>query len=398
MEHHPIKIISPPLWRAIQRKNFSRVESLADFLQLDSHLRSQILLHPEFPFQVPLRLAEKMAKGTLDDPLTRQFLPTLQEAEIHPQFVSDPVCDASFITEGKLLQKYRGRVLLICTGACAMHCRYCFRQNFAYERSLTHPSSAQRSSTHSSAFDRELKIIEQDNSVHEVILSGGDPLSLSDDALWQILGPLAKMPHIRRIRFHTRFPIGIPERIDEGFLDLIAHVPQQIYFVIHCNHPKELDSCIFDRLEALQRLRVIILNQAVLLKNVNDNADTQTQLAEELADRGILYYYLHQLDKVKGAAHFKSRRRRAGPCGRNHSPALRLCRSKIRARNFRRAEQDADHLKISCIKMQKGCRSLFFYTQFNLPFYPRPHLKKFLIQLCNKFRIFYFPAFYKGVF
>lgn len=291
MKKLPIQTNGPPLWRAIQRKSFSQVDSLADFLQLDAHLRSQILLHPQFPLQVPLRLAEKMAKRTLDDPLVRQFLPTLQEANHHPHYKPDPVCDAAFIEEGRLLRKYSGRVLLICTGACAMHCRYCFRQNFAYQPPF--------------AFDKELKIIQEDSTIHEVILSGGDPLSLSDEALLQILRPLGNMSHIRRIRFHTRFPIGIPERIDDGFLNLIANIPQQIYFVIHCNHPNELDPYIFDQLKALQRLGCILLNQAVLLKNVNDTPDTQELLAKELADRGILYYYLHQLDKVSGASHFE---------------------------------------------------------------------------------------------
>jgi EF-P beta-lysylation protein EpmB len=253
--------------------------------------RAQLIARPDFPLQVPFRLAQKMAKGTLDDPLVKQFLPLSKELQVHPQFVLDPVCDASFQEEGKLLRKYEGRVLLVCTSACAMHCRYCFRQHFAYSSSR--------------GYEEELTSIEQDLSIHEVILSGGDPLSLSDEILGQILGRLAKLPHIRRIRFHTRFPIGIPERIDEEFLNLIASLPQQIYFVIHCNHPRELDQEIFDRLRALQRLGCIILNQAVLLKGINDNASTLQQLAEQLVNQGILFYYLHQLDRVQGAAHFE---------------------------------------------------------------------------------------------
>jgi EF-P beta-lysylation protein EpmB len=284
-----IKVI-PSSWRAILRKNFTRVEALANFLELNEEQRAQLVIRPGFPIQVPFRLAQKMAKGTLDDPLVKQFLPLSQELQIHPQFVLDPVCDASFQEEGKLLRKYEGRVLLVCTSACAMHCRYCFRQHFAYP---------------SKGFDEELKSIEQDLSIHEVILSGGDPLSLSDEILAQILGKLGKLPHIQRIRFHTRFPIGIPERIDDDFLNLIASLPQQIYFIIHCNHPRELDQEIFDRLKALQRLGCIILNQAVLLKGINDDALTLQQLAEQLANQGVIFYYLHQLDRVQGAAHFE---------------------------------------------------------------------------------------------
>jgi EF-P beta-lysylation protein EpmB len=288
----PLLKISPPsAWKMILRKNFTRVEQLADFLKLTASQREQIILRPGFPLQVPLRLAEKMAKSNLEDPLVKQFLPMREEQNVHAGYVLDPVCDASFQHNGKLLRKYEGRVLLVCTSACAMHCRYCFRQNFDYDTSKV--------------FEEELAEIEQDLSIHEVILSGGDPLSLSDSVLGQLLGRLSKFPHIRRIRFHTRFPIGIPERIDDDFLDLIRSIPQQVYFVIHCNHPHELDHEILDRLMLLQKSGCILLNQAVLLKGVNDDVSTLHQLAEQLANHGILFYYLHQLDRVQGAAHFE---------------------------------------------------------------------------------------------
>lgn len=287
----PVIKTAPPSWRTILKSHFTRLESLADFLKLNENQRAQLNLRPNFPLQVPLRLAQKMAKGTLEDPIVKQFLPILQEGLAHPEFILDPVCDEAFQEKGKLLRKYEGRVLLICTSACAMHCRYCFRQHFAY-------SSFK-------GFEEELIYIEQDLSIHEVILSGGDPLSLSDEILAGILQRLAKLPHIRRIRFHTRFPIGVPERIDESFLNLVAQLPQQIYFVIHCNHPRELDQEIFDCLKNLQRLGCLILNQAVLLKGVNDDIQTLCLLAEQLANQGIIFYYLHQLDRVQGAAHFE---------------------------------------------------------------------------------------------
>ncbi len=286
-----LKMAPISVWRSILRKNFTRVDQFADFLELNDAQRAQLILKPHFAFQVPLRLAEKMPKGTLDDPLVRQFLPLQAELKHHPDFVSDPVCDQAFQKEKKLLHKYDGRVLLVCTSACAMHCRYCFRQNFSYETDKT--------------FEKELACIEQDLSVHEVILSGGDPLSLSDEMLAYLLESLAKLPHIRRIRFHTRFPIGIPERIDDSFLSLIAVVPQQVYFIIHCNHPRELDQDVLQHLNALQRLGCIIMNQAVLLKGVNDDVHTLKQLCEQLSNHGILPYYLHQLDRVQGTAHFE---------------------------------------------------------------------------------------------
>ena len=286
-----LNMIPSPTWRTILRKNFTRVELLADFLELNEEQRAQLVFKPEFPLQVPLRLAQKMAKGTLNDPLVRQFLPLRQELQLQANFALDPVCDIDFKEEGKILQKYEGRVLLVCTSACAMHCRFCFRQHFPYETSRS--------------FAKELAWIEQDLSIHEVILSGGDPLSLSEETLSELIEGLAKLPHIRRIRFHTRFPIGIPERIDEDFLNLITNTPQQIYFVIHCNHPRELDNDILDRLKALQRLGCIILNQAVLLQGVNDDVHTLKQLCEQLANHGILPYYLHQLDRVQSSTHFE---------------------------------------------------------------------------------------------
>ncbi len=288
--HPPLHGTPPASWRSIQRQNFTHIERLADFLQLDKSQRSRLQLRPDFPLQLPLRLAKKMTKGTLDDPLVRQFVPLQEEACTHADFIKDPVCDARFQHKG-LLRKYEGRCLLLCTSACAMHCRYCFRQHLAYDAS---PS-----------FEEELTAIASDPSIHEVILSGGDPLSLSDETLERLLHPLSSMPAIKRIRFHTRFPIGIPERIDEPFLRLIARLPQQIYFVIHCNHPRELDEEILDRLQALQKLRCVILNQAVLLKGVNDDLNPLIELAERLVDHGVLFYYLHQLDKVHGALHFE---------------------------------------------------------------------------------------------
>ncbi|WP_068468534.1 KamA family radical SAM protein [Candidatus Protochlamydia phocaeensis] len=288
----PIPLITPAPWRAILRENFNRVEALADFLELSSQQRQQLLFKPTFAINVPLRLAQKMAKQNLDDPLVRQFLPTRQENENHPDFVLDPVQDETFRCEAKLLHKYEGRVLLVCTSACAMHCRYCFRQNFSYDRE-------------DKLFLAEIEAIRSDASIHEVILSGGDPLSLSDETLKSLLDQLNAIPHLKRLRFHTRFPIGIPERIDDSFLRLISACSKQLFFVIHCNHPKELGADLFARLKELQKLGCVLLNQAVLLKGVNDDAPTLRTLCEELADQGILPYYLHQLDRVQGTAHFE---------------------------------------------------------------------------------------------
>ncbi|MBI3508874.1 MAG: KamA family radical SAM protein [Chlamydiia bacterium] len=280
-----------PFWRELQRENFTRIESLADFLELSASLRLHLLKDPRFILNVPYRLAAKMAKNTLDDPLVRQFLPLLEEETAAPHMAEDPVQDKSFRKTKKLLQKYPGRTLIVTTGACAMHCRYCFRKNFPYEVETT-------------GYAAELAAIHSDPSLTEVILSGGDPLSLSDGALATLLLALDKIPHLKRVRFHSRFPIGIPERIDDSFLNLLAQCRKQIIFVIHCNHPKELDTDVIEALKKIQRLGIPVLNQSVLLHKVNDDEATQLQLAEALVNAGILPYYLHLNDPVIGSGHF----------------------------------------------------------------------------------------------
>lgn len=284
--------LQPQLWRQILRQNFTDWQQFADFLELSLEQRQEILAKPRFTLNVPMRIAGKIAKRQLDDPLLIQFLPIHAENERVEGFVSDPVNDGCFSKTSKLLHKYQGRALLVCTSACAMHCRFCFRQNYDYD-------------TQSSSFENELKQIASDATIHEVILSGGDPLSLSNKTLCSLLESLGKILHVRRIRFHTRFPIGIPERITNEFLAILENSPQQIWFVIHCNHPRELDDEILTKLKQIQKLGIPVLNQAVLLRGVNDNATILKELCERLADHGILPYYLHQLDRVHGTAHFE---------------------------------------------------------------------------------------------
>lgn len=281
----------PPLWRKIQRTNFTDWNLLADFLELSSVDREKIVKAPRFSLNLPVRLAEKMAKKTLQDPILKQFVPLIHEKSPNKRFCLDPVKDATFQKTPKLLQKYDGRALLITTSACAMHCRYCFRQNYDYEIKTD--------------FSKEIEWIAHERSIREVILSGGDPLSLGNQTLRALLTGLSKIPHLTKIRFHTRFPIGIPERIDEEFVALLDEIPQSIWFVIHTNHPNELDEDIFNALTKLQRRGYVLLNASVLLKGVNDDVDTQYALSQKLTDHGILPYYLHQLDPVSGSEEFE---------------------------------------------------------------------------------------------
>lgn len=280
------------MWRKILRTNFTNCERLADFLELSPDQKIEVLQNPRFILNLPLRLAEKIKKGTLDDPILRQFLPIKLETHTNPLFISDPVRDTSCRIEPKLLHKYQGRVLIVTTSACAMHCRYCFRQNFDYD-------------VNGKSYDNELHVIAKDSSITEVILSGGDPLSLSDSSLEKLLKGIAAIPHIERIRFHTRFPIGIPERIDESLLNILKNVRCQLWFIIHSNHPLELDEEVLARLRLLQNHGIPILNQAVLLHKVNDDVTTLKALFEKLINNGIMPYYLHQLDRVQGAMHFE---------------------------------------------------------------------------------------------
>ena len=279
-----------PLWRQIQRENFTRIEPLASFLELSSLNRTKIISSSLFPLNLPRRLAEKIAKNTLDDPIFRQFVPLIEETVSAPGFIPEPVQDTIFRKTKKILQKYKGRALIITTSACAMNCRFCFRQNFPYE-------------TEKSEFEEELTFLSQDPSISEAILSGGDPLSLSNSALASLFKGLDNIPHLRRIRFHSRFPIGIPERIDEPFLDILAASTKQIPSST-ATIPEELDSDVLSAMKKMSSLGIPLLNQSVLVKGVNDDPETLLSLSETLVNAGILPYYLHELDRVVGTSHF----------------------------------------------------------------------------------------------
>ncbi len=278
-----------PIWRQIQRENFTSISSLLDFLEIEE--KSQIDADPRFVLNLPRRLAEKIQKNTLNDPILRQFVPLVDEKTVAPGFVMDPVGDKTFCKTGKILQKYRGRALILTTSACAMHCRFCFRQNFPYETQVT-------------GFEEEIAFLEKDLTIEEVILSGGDPLSLSDQSITTLFARLDAISHIKRIRFHTRFPIGIPERINDSFLNLLKNCRKSIYFVIHCNHPLELDDEVIASLKKIQKLGIPVLSQSVLLKEVNDREGVLFELFQKMVNCGIVPYYLHQLDLVEGTQHF----------------------------------------------------------------------------------------------
>lgn len=279
-------------WQKILRSNFTRLEPLVEFLQLDSDKRDLLTVRKNFPLNLPYRLAEKIRKNTLEDPIFRQFVPLANEHVASESFLLEPLQESNCRVGNKLLHKYSGRALLVCTSACAMHCRYCFRQNFDYN-------------VEEKSFEQELQYLAEDKTLHEVILSGGDPLSLPNERLAPLLKALDAIPHITRIRFHTRFPIGIPERIDNTLLQLLLGLKKKIWVVVHVNHPLELDDTVLAHLKMLSEKGIMLLNQSVLLKGVNDNPAVLAELCNKLVDNNIIPYYLHQLDRVQGAAHFE---------------------------------------------------------------------------------------------
>ncbi|MCB1107614.1 MAG: KamA family radical SAM protein [Chlamydiia bacterium] len=271
------------LWRKIQKTNFTKIEDLAAFLEIDP----KRIATSSFPLNFPRRLAEKVEKGSLDDPILQQFLPSHYESMETAGFTASPISDHLFQKSPLLLQKYQGRVLLMPTSACAMHCRFCFRQNYPYETEKD--------------FTKELQLIKEDPSIYEVILSGGDPLSLSDEKLSRLVKDLEKIPHLKLLRFHTRFPIGIPERITPAFTNILKETSLQPIFILHINHPKEIDDLL---LTSLKKLPVPIMTQTVLLRGINDDTTTLKTLFLTLVSNGIIPYYLHQLDRITQAAHF----------------------------------------------------------------------------------------------
>ncbi len=247
-----------------------------------------------FPLRAPQRFVNRMQPGDPDDPLLRQVLPTRDEHCAVDGYSADPVGDlASAIAPG-VLQKYAGRALLIVTGACAIHCRYCFRRAYPYaSESLSHAD-----------LQAALKVLATDPTIEEVILSGGDPLTLTNDKLAAVLDALTRIPHIRRIRIHTRIPVVLPERIDPQLLELVATCALPVIIVIHCNHANEIDNAVASAMSALSHNGATLLNQSVLLRGVNDSVNALTDLSTRLFEIGVLPYYLHQLDPVAGAAHF----------------------------------------------------------------------------------------------
>ncbi len=248
----------------------------------------------QFPLRVPEPYLQRIEPGNPVDPLLLQVLPQSVEMTLHEGYTNDPLEEAQSNPIPGLVHKYKSRVLIILSGGCAVNCRYCFRRHFPYEGNQL--GKAQ--------WLEILSYLQQDDQINEVIFSGGDPLATPDKRIQSFIHDLEKVPHLKRLRIHSRFPIVIPQRITEGLVSMLAKTRLQSIMVIHANHANEIDGNVEDALTKLHRAGVTLLNQTVLLKGVNDSATALTQLSERLFTAHTLPYYLHLLDKVQGAGHF----------------------------------------------------------------------------------------------
>lgn len=304
------------LWQKELAKSFTELSELLDFLQIEPSstsippdIKSSLFANQEpskneiisvhtkarklFAMRVPRPFANLMQKGNWHDPLLQQVLPQYAEFNEVSGFVSDPLQEHTNKVSG-LIHKYKSRVLLIVRGGCAVNCRYCFRREFPYQDN--HLNKQQ--------YQEVLQYIEKDRHLNEVILSGGDPLMANDEQLAYLISQIENIKHVKRLRIHTRLPVVIPQRVTAPLINTLANTPLNVIVVLHINHANEISPILADKLLALKQVGVTLFNQAVLLKNINDNAKALVTLSETLFDAHVLPYYLYLLDPVKGAAHF----------------------------------------------------------------------------------------------
>jgi EF-P beta-lysylation protein EpmB len=288
----------PSTWQRELSRSITDPAQLLAELELDPKLGTSARAASSlFSLRVTRSYLARMRHGDASDPLLRQVLPLADELIESTGYGPDPLDEHAATRASNLLQKYSGRALLITTQACAIHCRYCFRREFPYSAQAVAEEGAGR-------FGAALDVIANDTTIEEVILSGGDPLSLSDARLTRITDALAAMPHVQRIRVHTRQPIVLPSRVDDGLLAWLRGVKRPLVMVLHTNHPNEIDDEVRSACAKLRSAGVTLLNQSVLLRGVNDSVDTLAQLSRDLMNAGVMPYYLHLPDRVRGTAHF----------------------------------------------------------------------------------------------
>lgn len=282
-------------WQQSLNQSFSRLDELLQFLQLTPELLPSALQSAaSFPLRVPLSYAEKMRRGDPRDPLLLQVLPQSDELHSPANFIADPVGDHAANVAPGLIHKYHGRALLVVTGACAVHCRYCFRREFPYSEHLG-----------ANALKQSIDYLQHHPDIEEIILSGGDPLVLSDRRFSNLIDRLEAISHLKRLRIHSRLPIVLPQRITKPLLNRLQQTRLDVVMVVHANHAQEIEGDVCEALMRLFNAGIPLLNQSVLLKGVNDSVEALVNLSEALFSNHVLPYYLHLLDRVKGASHYE---------------------------------------------------------------------------------------------
>ncbi len=289
--------LSPPTpdWRELWRDAITDAGELLQAVGLGDLARRLPPDDAGFALRVPRGFVARMRRNDPADPLLLQVLPQLAELDQAPDFVIDAVGDMDARAAHGVLRKYQGRALLIASGSCAVNCRYCFRRHFPYGEEMAAAGQWRQALEH----------LRQDLSINELILSGGDPLSLATGKLQELSRGLAELPHITRLRIHSRLPVVLPERVDEALAEWLLALPLQKVVVLHANHAREIDASVDAACARLRQTGATLLNQSVLLRGINDTADSLVNLSERLFAAGVLPYYLHQLDRVQGVAHFE---------------------------------------------------------------------------------------------
>lgn len=295
MIHGSLAAVESDSWQSLLASSITDPRTLLQRLQLDPALLDPALAaSAEFALRVPEPYLARMQPGNPHDPLLRQVLPVGEELLAQPGYQLDPLGEQHSNAQPGIIHKYHGRLLLIVSGGCAINCRYCFRRHFPYaENNLS-----------TEQWHQALDYIRQDSSLREVIYSGGDPLAANDRRLAWLTREIAAIPHIRRLRVHTRLPVVIPQRVTPALIEALCGTRLPVTMVLHCNHANEIDQHLGAAVQRLRAAGITLLNQAVLLRGVNDQLEQQLELSEALGDQGVLPYYLHVLDHVKGAGHF----------------------------------------------------------------------------------------------
>lgn len=284
-----------PNWQTELSQSFTSVDELLAELEIDgTQLSTCQQAAKQFPLRVPRAFVQRMEKGNSNDPLLAQVLPIKAEMQLDPAYSTDPLDESSHNPIAGIVHKYRNRLLLIVSPACAINCRYCFRRHFPYQENRQ--SRAQ--------WLQALTYIRSNTDINEVIFSGGDPLAANDQFLGWLTEQITAILHIKRLRIHTRLPVVIPSRINESFLRWATGSRLKPIVVLHINHSNEIDGDVAQAVARLHDAGIKVLNQTVLLKGINDSTDTLNALSERLFDCGITPYYLHLLDPVQGASHF----------------------------------------------------------------------------------------------